>query len=54
MANTRKNALHEGLKIDHAQKVREALEAWVDSGEDIGVIEYEVEDIVCNLQDYIL
>ncbi len=53
MANIRKNALHEGLKIDHYQKVREALEAWLDSGEIISVIEDEVEDIVCNLQYYI-
>jgi hypothetical protein len=53
MANTRKNALHEVLEIDHYQKVREALEAWLDSGESISVIEDEVEDIVCNLQDYI-
>jgi hypothetical protein len=53
MTSTRKNALHEGLKVDHYTKVREALEAWVDSGESIGVIEYEVDDIVTNLQDYI-
>jgi hypothetical protein len=53
MTNTRKNALHEGLEINHSQKVREALEAWLDSGESLSVIEDEVEDIVCNLQDYI-
>jgi isoleucyl-tRNA synthetase len=53
MTNTRKNALHEGIKADHYNKVRDALEAWLDSGESLSVIEDEVENIVCNLQDYI-
>jgi hypothetical protein len=52
MKNTRKNALHKNLTIDHFSKVREALEGWVLDGEKFSVIQDEVEDIMVNLQDF--
>ena len=53
MTNTRKNALHKNLTIDHLSKVREALEGWVLGGENFSVIQDEVENIMVNLQDFI-
>ena len=53
MTNTRKNALHKNLAIDHLSKVKEALEGWVLGGENFSVIQDEVENIMVNLQDFI-
>ena len=54
MTNTRKNALHDGIKEDHYNNVREALDKWVESGESYAVIQDQVEDIITNLQDSFL
>ena len=43
MTNTRKNAPHKNLTIDHLSKVKEALEEWILAGEKFSVIQDEVE-----------
>ena len=52
MTNTRKNATHKNLTIDHLSKVKEALEGWVLGGENFSVIQDEVENIMIGLQDF--
>ena len=54
MANTRKNALHEIVEEELKKNVWMALEAWVNSGESMGLIDYEVEEMLSILQDYVV